>query len=195
MDTASGQDLADFALHKIAAGYLARDEVIDAVTDHAAGAITPGEASALVQGLWDERLDAQARWPEITDCDRLDKAFTELAGAHVLTRQNFGCCLPHGFERLLRQPEARDCVGFAYFAEPDTEDAVSGKGLRVAFGAFASTSAQSPQRRVVAVGEQVAGALRSHGLGVEWDGTADGPIWLDLDWQRRTPMGWFEATA
>lgn len=195
MDTASGEDLADFAVRKIAAGYLARDEVIDAVTDHAAGSVTPGEASALVQGLWDERLEVQARWPKVTDCDRLDSAFAELADAHVLTRQNYGCCLPHGFERLLAEPDAADCVGFAYFAEPDTEDAVSGKGLRVAFGAFGSTATQTPQRRVVAVGEKVVGALRSKGLRVEWDASADDPIWLDLDWQRRMPLGWFEATG
>jgi hypothetical protein len=38
------------------------------------------------------QLAAQEQWPEVTDCDLLDRAFAELERAGVVSRQNFTCC-------------------------------------------------------------------------------------------------------
>jgi hypothetical protein len=35
---------------------------------------------------------AQRRWPSVTDCDLLDRAFGELDRAGIVSRQNFTCC-------------------------------------------------------------------------------------------------------
>lgn len=37
-------------------------------------------------------LAEQAKWPETTDCDRLDRAFEFLEAQGIVARQNFTCC-------------------------------------------------------------------------------------------------------
>jgi hypothetical protein len=49
-------------------------------------------AQRLTREAVEAHLDAQERWPAVTDCDLLDRAFGELDRAGVVSRQNFTCC-------------------------------------------------------------------------------------------------------
>jgi len=37
-------------------------------------------------------FDAQKKWPPVTDCDLLDRAFGELNRAGIVARHHFTCC-------------------------------------------------------------------------------------------------------
>lgn len=189
MATADVERFTDYTSRVIATGYLRRDQVVDALVDHAAGAIDPSDAADLVLALWDERLHTQARWPAVTDCDRLDTAFARLDEAGVLARQHYGCCLRHGFEALTAEPAATSAWGFVYFSQADTAHAVDGRGLQLAYGAFASNALPLDQRRgrVFEVGRYVVADLCAAGLDVQWAEDIDERILVDLDWERRLP--------
>src|SRR3954447_10412699 len=46
--------------------------------------------------LMEQHRDEQQRWPEVTDCDRLDASFAELDGMGILARQNYEQTLTSG---------------------------------------------------------------------------------------------------
>lgn len=181
--------IVELARRSIATGYLRRDQVVDAIAGQATNALDPGDVSTRVGALWDERLRTQSRWSGTTDCDRLDAAFGQLRAAGLLARQHYGCCLRHGFERLAADPEANTAEGFVFFSEPDTAHAVDGRGLRLAYGAFAAAGVPAGERaeRILAVGRMAMRRLRSNGLEVRWPEDVDQRIQVDLDWERRLP--------
>jgi Domain of unknown function (DUF6891) len=59
--------------------------------DHAPEVLRP-IAERLTREAVEAHLAVQERWPAVTDCDLLDRAFEELERAGVVARQNFTCC-------------------------------------------------------------------------------------------------------
>jgi hypothetical protein len=70
--------------------------------------------------------------------------------------------------------------GYAFYHMQDTERAVVGDGVYLAYGAieegpFAATR----------IAQEICDALRAEGLVVEWDGTVEKRVLVKLDWKRR----------
>ena len=138
-----------------------------------------------------ERLAGEARaWPDVTDCDRIDRAFEALEAAGIVARQNFSCCgtcAPGELVPIMEAIESsgRTVRGYAYFHEQDTEHAVSDGSLCFGYGPRDPDDASDTS--FVAIGNEVADALRAQGFALVWDGTADKRIAIRLVWQRRGP--------
>src|SRR5262245_45566699 len=82
-------DLHEFVQLQVAAGYLPLAAIVDeAVEIFSDLVIDPASARAAATAVADRALaahsNAQAGWPPVTDCDRLDAAFIELDAAGVL---------------------------------------------------------------------------------------------------------------
>jgi hypothetical protein len=124
-------------------------------------------------------------WPQVTDCDRLDSAFARLEAAGVVARQNFSCCQNCGHAEMWDEVQAaaeegRSPHGYTFYHGQDTEAAVEGHGLCLAYGAV-----EPGEEALAQVGHEVVAALRGHGLQVRWDGSTDKRISVSLDWKRR----------
>jgi hypothetical protein len=137
--------------------------------------------------------EAKRAWPQVTDCDRLDVAFEELNERGILARHHWWCCQTCGHGAM---PDERAAVlaaggvarGYAFYHVQDTEAAVDGAGVCLAYGAFEDGDAPT-----LAIAHEVVDVLQKHGLTVRWDGSVKRRITVDLVWQRRArPQRWCE---
>jgi hypothetical protein len=121
----------------------------------------------------------------VTDCDRLDAAFSDLEGKGVLARQDFSCCQNCGHGEAWSEVKeglsrGQKLQGYTFYHQQDTERAVDGGGLYLAYGAVADGDEAE-----TAVGKAIAEALQAQGLNVTWNGTNKQRIFVKLDWKRR----------
>lgn len=142
---------------------------------------------AEIEVAFAKHLAAQATWPEVTDCDRLDRAFEVLNDGGIVAEHDFACCQNCGLaeigEPIQEAADAGvDVSGFAFYHAQDTDRAVQGGGLYLTFGHVDGGEVSG-----VAIGRIVADALNDAGLETDWDGTFGKRIGVRLDWKRRIP--------
>lgn len=132
----------------------------------------------------ERKLAAEAGWPAITDCDRLDQAFRELDAQGICALGNAGYTMSDGHsdvsEVVASAPLGR-YTAYCFYHGQDVERAVEGDGVMIAFGALNGDAAAS-----LAAGEAVCGCLRRQGFDVVWNGSPEMRIGLPrFSWQRR----------
>lgn len=132
------------------------------------------------------KRDAEATWPEVTDCDRLDEAFESLESLGIIALHNAGLTMSDGISDVseaLALDESDEFIGYCFYHEQDVGRAIDGHGLNLAYGDLADT--ESGKREI---GELVKAELERHGFAVEWDGKPETRLDLPkIVWQRRTP--------
>jgi hypothetical protein len=126
-------------------------------------------------------------WPEVTDCDRVDKAFGAINARGVIALQNAGYTQSDGFddvsEVLAGTSNKENILGYCFYHGQDLERAIRGGGLYLAFGPFDS-KAEETQGPVI--GRLISEELERVGLSVVWDGTFQQRIHIPkIIWQRR----------
>lgn len=130
------------------------------------------------------KAQAEASWPQVTDCDRLDSAFIRLAHEGVCVAQSAGYELSDGYAEIaeaLHHHGRETYQGYCFFHGGDVESALKGNGLWIAFGDLDDDESAS-----AAVGRRVFGALVEAGLHPEWNGAPQQRIKLPtIDWKRR----------
>src|SRR5262249_35074646 len=94
------------------------------------------ELTAAVIG---QHRDEQERWPERTDCDRLDDAFDALEAENVAARQHFSCCSNCGHSEIWGDIEeeqpGRKADGYVFYHAQSTTRAASRGLLLLSYGA------------------------------------------------------------
>jgi hypothetical protein len=132
---------------------------------------------------------AERTWPEVTDCDRLDRAFEALRKQGLLAGHRTGYTQQDGLEVITgRYKEAggkeSNLAGYCFYTIQDLEGAMEGDtGLFLAFGHFSGSS-----RKGVAVGCQLREVFERFGFTVVWDGSIKARLLLSgFRWQRRSP--------
>jgi hypothetical protein len=178
---------------RLRAGYLTPKQIVAEAIDEFAEAIPRRELRELAEDTLDLEIEQllveQMEWPKITDCDRLDRAFSELESRGILARQNYWCCAACGStaiaaEMRTQSRKKRPVRGYTFFDQQSTESAVEGKRLRLNFGATAGGEAEH-----VAIGREVVAALKIHKLAVKWSGKYAQHIQVKLEWKRRWRKG------
>jgi hypothetical protein len=182
-------ELREFVTRLVKGGFMRGGEIPEAGVEYLAGDADPEALRPHAEQMTAEALVQQAEeqkaWPAVTDCDRLDAAFEALDAADILAGQDFSCCqnCGHGEMQDLVQEAAETghpVRGYAFYHAQDTEAAVDGGPLFIAWGAV-----EPGQHAVAAIGREVAAALRAQGLTVHWEGEATRRIEVALLWQRR----------
>ena len=130
-----------------------------------------------------EKREAEAAWPPITDCDRLDAAFDALNNMGIIALHYAGHCMSCGLSIVDETMAVYDRVkvqGYCFYHEQDVAGALSGGGLHVAYGDIAGNDGGTR-----AIGAMVKAELERQGLMVEWDGDPKNRLDLKIVWQRR----------
>ena len=183
----------------VRSGFQSRAEVIVAMREAIDDEGVEVDPAALERAVDDviAAVRAESRsWPEVTDNDRLDRAFAALTADGVIARQDFACCTSCAQAEIWDEvPDPGAWRGNVWFHHQDTERAVQGEGLFLGFGARDPGSRLRRLFRTdrspmgpddAAIGRQVADALTSAGLPVIWDGRVEHRIQVDpFVWQRR----------
>lgn len=134
-----------------------------------------------------DHLAAQAAWPEVTDCDRLDRVFEALSRGGIVALHDFSCCQNCGLAEVGAEIDETirsgvDVSGFTFYHAQDTDRATEGGGLYLTYGHVDGSETSG-----VAIGRAVTETLREAGFKIDWDGTFSKRIAVRLDWQRRIP--------
>ena len=179
----------------VRSGYGTFDEVRERVVDHVRTCFSCEEPrtvdaeivhfEALLRREWEAQRQLEASWSGSTTNDRLDAAFEALAQQGIVALQDAGYTMSDGWEDI---HEARRRVdgawGGVFFHRQDVERAVDGRGLMLAFGAFARGDDHEPQS--LRLGREVCKVLAAHDIATEWDGTLQKRIAIPpFAWQKR----------
>jgi hypothetical protein len=174
---------------QVRSGFESRERVIEIFCEemYAPGDLDPDEVSAAVDAAIGAHQQSKTTWPAVTDCDRLDRAFTRLTFEGVICLHNAGYTQSDGFDdfrEAYRSHSHRDTVrGYCFYHGQDTERAVEGGGLFLAFG---PVDPKQEETEGPAVGRLVTAALTTEGLQSRWDGTFAERIFIPhFTWQRR----------
>jgi hypothetical protein len=135
---------------------------------------------AFARSEFQAKREAEATWPLVTDCVRLDEVFDSLNTIGVIALQNVGFTMSDG---ALANHDTGAVKGYCFYDEQDVALAVDGFGLGLAYGDMTDT--QSGKREI---GQLVKAELERRGFKVEWNGNPDTKLDLpQIVWQRRTP--------
>lgn len=139
-----------------------------------------------------DHLAAQATWPDVTDCNRLDRAFEALNAGGIVARHDFTCCQTCGFAEIGAEiadaaAAGIDVTGFTFYHHQDTDSATEGGGLFLSYGHVDGGETHS-----VAVGRVIVNALEAAGLQTSWSGEIGQRIFVNLAWQRHIPASFAE---
>lgn len=182
-------ELHSYIRRDIAAGFEAPAEIVqsavECLSDEVAPAVLWPHAQRMLGEILEAQLAEQATWPAITDCDRLNAAFTALEAGGIVCRQHFSCCGTCGayeiWDEVATVEEAgRPVRGYAFYHVQDTESAVEGYGLYLNYGATIEGEAAA-----LAIAGEIVAVLQQHGLRVDWNGQWARRIGVQLNWQRR----------
>ena len=146
--------------------------------------VDEGDMRALINRESSEKRKQERKWPDTTDCDRLDAAFVELNSKLIIAIHNAGYMMSDGHEDVneiySRMPPGA-CRGYCFYHGQDVEGALSGRGLFLAFGDMKNTEGGKSE-----VAQLIREILQSHGLFVEWDGDPNKRISIPrITWQRK----------
>jgi hypothetical protein len=141
-----------------------------------------------VARAWSAKLEEEKPWPALTDWDKLDAAFASLRAGGIIALHQAGYEPSDGPPMVAEEYHARGAersglVGFCFYDWQSIERAIKGYGVWLACGDIAG----DPQRGAE-IARRVVAAVEGAGLRTTWDGTIDGSIWVDMRWQKRSPM-------
>ena len=176
--------MRDFARSCVRSGLLGEqvlyDEVALAVRTELPALASSADAlaRAWVGELREELAVEQAGWPEVTDHDRLQAAFAEIAHGDVVVLQ--GCEDHWAATRLLEGRRALGAVprGVAWFTPPDVWHAIDEGMLEVNLW-HGSTANAAPGDALL---DDVLATFARHDLAAHFD---EGRIEVSNFWQRR----------
>ncbi len=207
MDANTLQQIQRIVSEGLAAAFRTQEHVLAQAINASEEEIDRQEVDRVVRQVLSAALAARhiemASWPAITDCDRLDAAFEELNAQGIMARHNWWCCgncgaaaMPAEVDRLGGSFEGRPIVGYTFYHSQDTEAAVRGYGLGLAYGSTEGAPNEAAcEEQCLGIARRVCDALTKHGLGVDWDGTYAKRIGVTLKWQRRTrPARFFQSS-
>jgi hypothetical protein len=173
---------------RVMAGIFTQSDIEQMIDDIAEDDCDVAELKSLIGPALRAKLRAERSWPEVTDCDRLDRVFMQLDAKGICALAHTGNTMSDGHEDLAQvlvlAPEEH-YKGFCFYHGQDVECAIDNQGLMIAFGDLGGAPHDDPQA-ALQVGQTVADALRSAGLIVEWNGSAQTRILIPaFDWKRR----------
>lgn len=143
-----------------------------------------------------------AKWPEVTDCDHLDRVEAELRDQGILLWQASPCCdtctggeLPDRIDVLdERYPGFRDRVrGYAFFIDQNLPEMLSEStelSVYFAYGWFSPEDSEPDpevyKKEALGIAKVVCESLKREGFEVDWNNDFARKIGINLNWQRRT---------
>jgi hypothetical protein len=181
------KEIQGIARVNVAAGFDPFERIVyvtaEILTDDYDEPTLKDQVRQVVRNLIEEHLEAQAGWPALTDCDRLDKAFISLELDGILGRQNFCESNTRALEAIRSELDQASKIypvrGFTFYHQQNTESAAEGQGLYLSYG-----SARSKDLHLD-IGHEVVKQVNDQGLKTIWDGTLDTKIHVSLNWQKR----------
>jgi hypothetical protein len=186
------KEIEDHIHKEVAAAFLSVDEILEGVSevffedpDEYTEEIA-NETKMIARKAVDQLMKSQQSWPTPTDNDLLEQAFEDLEKQGIVARENWTCCQTCGhaeigeeMEEAQEDDEDRPVIGYTFYHQQDTDSAVEGAGVMLAYGSVSEENTLDVPKKIVET-------LSRHGLKVKWDGTLKERILIEqFEWRRR----------
>jgi hypothetical protein len=142
---------------------------------------------------WLARLEAaiaeqrarEATWLEVTDNDRIDRAFAELNTRGLIALQDAADMMSDAWDVVGEHTADRpDAHGAVFFHRQDVEGAIEGGPLCLAFGAF--DDGAEHEAKSLAIAREACAALKRQGIATTWNEQLEQRIELaPFPWRKR----------
>lgn len=182
-------EIQQFIDRRVAEGFDSEEDIVESTLEYFEhdypGDDLPNLATQLTERAIRKHLDAEKKWQEVTDCDKLDKVFERLEDEGIVSRQNFTCCQSCGhaeiWEEIEQAKQDHEVSGYVFYHQQDTERACDEGMLYLAYGSVENADASA-----LAVATKISEELTSCGFKVDWNGSLEKRICLlNFDWRRR----------
>jgi|GEM_PF-6220481 len=146
----------------------------------------------------------KGEWPEVTDCDRLDRVEAKSRDRGILFWQASSCCDTCTRSELGDRMEMINCrhpgfleivCGYAFFVDQNLPGMLAedpSLSFFICYGWFPKERPQATPEELksntLEIGRNVCECLKSEGFEVDWDGDVQNRIGLSIKWQRRTML-------
>jgi hypothetical protein len=172
----------------VRSGMHGTDEIIEIIDE---AIFEPGQIDrdwlrAEVDKAFQQKRAEEKTWPEVTDCDRLDRVFESLEEQGILALQNAGYTQSDGLSdvsQLYHEAggEQSGIEGYCFYHGQDLERVMNSRELWLAFGHVSGEDEPGAE-----IGRRIKRAFEAAGFSVEWDGSVKTRLLVrDFRWQRR----------
>lgn len=140
-----------------------------------------GKLRGYAAKLWNQAEAEERTWTGVSTNDRLDKAFEFLKQSGIFSAQDYWCCSSCGHAAAAESMTEQKTRGYVFYHEQDTERAVEGGGLMLAYGSY-----EGEDEKTTAIAQEIGSALDRFGVPYEWNGSPDSRIFiLPFEWRKR----------
>jgi hypothetical protein len=164
------------------------DEIVEIIDE---AIFEPGEIDkdwlrAEIEKAFRQKRAEEATWPEVTDCDRVDRVFEALEEQGILALQNAGYTQSDGLADVSQfyheaGGERSGIEGYCFYHGQDLERVMESGELWLAFGHVSGDDEPG-----VEIGRRIKKAFEAAGFTVEWDGSVKTRVLVKgIRWQRR----------
>lgn len=123
--------------------------------------------------------EEEKSWLDKTDCDKLTEAFSELSKNGIVAKENFTCCSSCGSYEIGNHALQGD-YGYVFYHQQDTEKALEGYGIYLGYGTVGLA-----KKSLEEITEQIVQTIQRHGLKVDWNGSFDRKMFIEINWKKR----------
>ncbi|KZX15344.1 hypothetical protein MBCUT_15580 [Methanobrevibacter cuticularis] len=147
----------------------------------------------IISKKFNEKLDIEKTWKEITDFDKLKLCFDELSQNKIIAIHNAGYDIDEGIQDAFEiyhhiKTQKLDPVGFCFYHFQDIERAIESKSLSLAFGDFEGSPKKSEE-----IGNSITDISRKHGFIVNWNHDINTRIEINpFYWEKRSDSQEYE---
>jgi hypothetical protein len=182
-------DVAEEIAVQVRAGFEKKTRLLEIFCEemYEPGELDPAQVASAIDLEFEKLTKEQGSWPDVTDCDRLEAAFASLNKNGIIALHDAGFTQSDGYDDFLealdQHPQRKSIIGYCYYHHQDTQRAVRGEGLNLAFGPVDPAEEQTQGAQI---GEIIRKELEISGLRVDWDGTLNKRLNVpEFRWQRR----------
>jgi hypothetical protein len=131
------------------------------------------------------RREEEESWRAPTANDGITIAFAEMRSAGIIALEHAGLTIEDGWAHVGLAMRGGVARGALFFHQQDVLDALEGRSMALAFGAF-DRDPDAHDRNAAAVASEAVGALRRQGIEVDWSGSPRDRIELAVfPWRKR----------
>ncbi|MEM1211695.1 MAG: hypothetical protein AAGI68_05285 [Planctomycetota bacterium] len=178
--------IADQIRLRVWSGLCEHDEVQEMISDILEEDADEQMLRELVAVEFDRKSESEKSWPDRTDFDRLDAAFSSLRQRGIIAIHNAGWDKSEAFHNCLEEFRAQGkpehLFGICYYTSQDIDGAINGRGIYLG---YSSTRPEMEESDAVRAGTLICSELEKVRLQTEWGGNAQSRIKVDLVWQKR----------
>lgn len=171
---------------RLAVGWWTPDAVARALTE--ASRLPPERVQAIMSAALRNREAAMSKWPAVTDCDRLDAAFSRLNAQGIVARHCWHLNDIEGAREMASfvESSAHGADGYVFYSFDALLSTVS-RGIPLRLTSLATDgwswfSHEPPPTTFVSVQRHIENALTQCGLSISQEGFGIG---VKMQWHRR----------